>query len=82
SRRVWLECMGVPFYVWVSEIFKVIGGLWGNVVYCAVFMGEGVLFRIGRVQVDICEFDEIREWVRVVIGEKEIAVFVKETEWV
>ncbi|KAL4289224.1 hypothetical protein AHAS_Ahas19G0364800 [Arachis hypogaea] len=81
SRRVWLECYGMPLHVWSAETFKAIGGLWGDVLHCDIPTGTGASFRVGRFQVDTCEFNEIREWVRLAIGEKEIAVFVKEMGW-
>ncbi|KAL4328179.1 hypothetical protein AHAS_Ahas13G0174200 [Arachis hypogaea] len=80
SRRVWLECYGMPLHVWSSETFKAVGGLWGHVLHCAIPTDTGASFRVGRFQVDTCEFDEIREWVRIAIGESEISVFVKEME--
>ncbi|XLR65088.1 hypothetical protein S83_015760 [Arachis hypogaea] len=82
SRQVWLECYGMPIHVWSEEAFKAVGGLWGNVIHCAIPTGAGASFRVGRVQVDTCVFDEIRESVRLVIGEKEVTVFVQEMGWV
>ncbi|KAL4276900.1 hypothetical protein AHAS_Ahas20G0253400 [Arachis hypogaea] len=78
SHKVWLECYGMPLHVWSPETFTVVGGLWGEVLHCDIQAGAGASFRVGRFQVDTCEFDEIKEWVHIAIGSKEFTVYVKQ----
>ncbi|KAL7243434.1 hypothetical protein ACSBR1_015764 [Camellia fascicularis] len=32
ERAVWLSCYGVPFHLWSSITFRIIGKLWGQVI--------------------------------------------------
>ncbi|KAL4330695.1 hypothetical protein AHAS_Ahas13G0425800 [Arachis hypogaea] len=78
SRRVWLECYGIPLHVWTPETFKAIGGQWGDVIQCGVQTGEGASFRVGRVQVDTEELDVIRERVHLTVGNEGFTIIVNE----
>ncbi|KAL4293172.1 hypothetical protein AHAS_Ahas18G0101500 [Arachis hypogaea] len=78
SRKVWLECHGVPLHVWSPETFTAIGGLWGNVLHCPIQTGEGASFRVGRIEVETEEFDTISDWVQLAVGKNEFTIIVKE----
>ncbi|XP_020969683.1 uncharacterized protein LOC110268122 [Arachis ipaensis] len=78
TRRVWLECYGVPLHVWSSETFKIIGRLWGDVVMCEVDTKARSSLITGWVQVDTCVFDVIRDWIHISVGISGFDIFVKE----
>ncbi|KAL4287886.1 hypothetical protein AHAS_Ahas19G0231000 [Arachis hypogaea] len=78
SRRVWLECHGVPLHVWSLETFKTMGSLWGDVISCDIGTRAGSSFRSGRIQVDTGTFDTIQGWINISVGGSGFDVYVKE----
>ncbi|XP_020979199.1 uncharacterized protein LOC110271893 [Arachis ipaensis] len=78
TRRVWLECYGVPLHAWSKETFTRLGDQWGEVVKCDNLTETCNSFSVGRVLIDTCMFDMINEWVHVTIGTSGFDVLVKE----
>ncbi|KAL1320304.1 hypothetical protein AAHE18_14G047300 [Arachis hypogaea] len=78
TRRVWLECFGIPLHTWSVETFNRIGGLWGEVIKCDERTESALSFSSGRVLIDTCVFDVIKEWVHLTVGTSGFDVFVKE----
>ncbi|KAL4393668.1 hypothetical protein AHAS_Ahas02G0075000 [Arachis hypogaea] len=78
SRRVWIECYGVPIHAWSRNTFHKIGEQWGKVVKCDKLMESGISFSAGRVLIDTCTFDMINEWIHVTIGTSGFDVLVRE----
>ncbi|KAL4328150.1 hypothetical protein AHAS_Ahas13G0171300 [Arachis hypogaea] len=77
-RRVWIECYGVPLYVWTEDTFRAIGGQWGEVVVCEDETNSVTSFRVGRVLIDTCRFDAIHERLHLSIGSSGFDVCVRE----
>ncbi|KAL1341593.1 hypothetical protein AAHE18_09G098500 [Arachis hypogaea] len=78
SRRVWLECFGVPLHVWTVDTFKKIGGQWGEVVGCDTGIKLRASFSVGRVLIDTYAMDVINEWIHITLGTSGFDVMVKE----
>ncbi|KAL4366113.1 hypothetical protein AHAS_Ahas07G0173600 [Arachis hypogaea] len=78
TRRVWLECFGVPLHAWSVNTFRTIGGQWGEVVACDRETEMCSSFTVGRVQIDTYVMDVIQEWVHVTVGTGGFDVLVKE----
>ncbi|KAL1346509.1 hypothetical protein AAHE18_08G193300 [Arachis hypogaea] len=78
SRRVWLECFGVPLHIWTVDAFKKIGEQWGEVVGCDTGTESCASFSVGRVLIDTCVMGVINEWVHINVGTSGFEVLVKE----
>ncbi|MED6173486.1 hypothetical protein PIB30_059933 [Stylosanthes scabra] len=78
SRRVWIEVMGLPIYVWSEETFKNIAKLWGSYVYSDDRTGESLSFTVARFLIDCFEWEPINEWVTLKVEDREFECFVKE----
>ncbi|KAL4287198.1 hypothetical protein AHAS_Ahas19G0162200 [Arachis hypogaea] len=78
TRRVWLECFGVPLHVWSANTFKMIGGQWGKVVGCDNLTESRNSFSVGHVQIDTSMLDVINEWIHITVGLSGFDVLVKE----
>ncbi|KAL4329277.1 hypothetical protein AHAS_Ahas13G0284000 [Arachis hypogaea] len=78
SRRVWLECYGVPLHAWSKNTFCRIGEQWGEVVECDKLMEACNSFSAGKVLIDTCVFDMINEWIHVKVGASGFDVMVRE----
>ncbi|XLS81431.1 hypothetical protein HN51_047262, partial [Arachis hypogaea] len=84
KRRLWLECIGVPVHVWSEATFRLIGEQWGEVVACDPATTSCSSFSVGRVLIDTCIYEVIREKVCIAVGTAMFDVFVTETgkgEW-
>ncbi|KAL4306627.1 hypothetical protein AHAS_Ahas16G0197200 [Arachis hypogaea] len=78
SRRVWLECFGVPLAAWSADTFKLIGGQWGAVVTCAKETELCNTFTSGWVLIDTCVMNVIQERIHITVGSGGYDVLVKE----
>ncbi|KAL4365185.1 hypothetical protein AHAS_Ahas07G0080800 [Arachis hypogaea] len=78
TRRVWLECFGVPLHAWSGDTFRLIGSQWGEVVGCDRATESCSSFSSGRVEIDTCIMDVIKEWVHVTIDTSGFDILVKE----
>ena len=51
ERKVWLSCYGIPLNLWISDTFKRIGRVWGEVVNFDGDICEPTLFSCGRIRI-------------------------------
>ncbi|KAL4381859.1 hypothetical protein AHAS_Ahas04G0175600 [Arachis hypogaea] len=78
SRRVWLDCYGVPLHAWSRDTFHRIGEQWGEVVTCDKLIESYNSFSVGRVLIYTCAFDMINESIHITIGTSVFDVLVRE----
>ncbi|MED6193141.1 hypothetical protein PIB30_016235 [Stylosanthes scabra] len=78
SRRIWVEVMGIPVYVWSEDTFKNISKIWGNYVYADDRTGESMSFTVARFLIDCFEWEYINEWITIKVEDREFEVHVKE----
>ncbi|QHO41549.1 uncharacterized protein DS421_5g146680 [Arachis hypogaea] len=78
TRRVWLECFGVPLHAWSVDTFELIGNQWGEVVGCDNVIESCIFFSASHVQIDTRVMDVIKEWVHITIGTSGFDILVKE----
>ncbi|KAL1349980.1 hypothetical protein AAHE18_07G194000 [Arachis hypogaea] len=78
TRRVWLECFGVPLHAWSGDSFRLIGSQWGEVVGCDNATELCSSFSASRVEIDTCAMDVIKEWVHITICTSGFDILVKE----
>ncbi|MED6109445.1 hypothetical protein PIB30_033619 [Stylosanthes scabra] len=78
SRRVWVEVMGLPVYVWSESTFRSIAKLWGGYVYADNRTEDCASFTVARFLMDCFEWEFISEWVLIKVDDRQFEVFVKE----
>lgn len=78
TRRIWLECYGVPPHAWSYDNIKRIGEEWGTVVCLDNTTKEGKSFSVARILIDTCVWLYIHGWVFLSVEGKGYDVFVKE----
>ncbi|XP_072089344.1 uncharacterized protein [Arachis hypogaea] len=78
TRRVWLECFGIPLHTWSTETLKMIGRQWGEIVGCDKAMESCLSLSVAQVQIDTCIMDRINEWIHITIGTSGFDILVKE----
>ncbi|MED6194272.1 Serine arginine-rich splicing factor 2 [Stylosanthes scabra] len=78
QRRVWIEVMGLPVFTWSEDTFKNIAKLWGTYVYADDRLGELMSFTVARFLIDSYVWEQINEWIKIKVEDREFEVFVKE----
>ena len=78
TRRVWIECFGIPIHAWSNENIKKIGEEWGAVVCLDELTEAGKSFSTARMLIDTCLWQNIQGWVYFSIDGKGYDVYVKE----
>ncbi|KAL4314701.1 hypothetical protein AHAS_Ahas15G0111400 [Arachis hypogaea] len=78
SRRVWLECLGVPLFAWSADTFKRIGSQWGAVVRCAKETELCSTLTTGHVLIDTSVMEAIQEKIQITVGLGGYDVLVKD----
>lgn len=77
-RRVWIEAIGIFFYGWNMENFKVIGGLWGDVVCFDRDTEMGRSMSSVRIFIDILQLLFIEESIYLELGNVEFDIYIKD----
>ncbi|MED6193567.1 hypothetical protein PIB30_020711 [Stylosanthes scabra] len=78
SRRVWVEVMGLPVYVWSEKTFRSIAELWGKYIYADNRTEEYKSFTVARFLIDSFEWEMINEWILIKVEGRQFEVFAKE----
>ena len=78
TRRVWLECFGLPPHVWSYETLRKIGSVWGKVVCLDKKTSKGDDFSSAKILIDTCSFAYIHRWVYFSVGDNGFDTYVKE----
>ena len=76
TRRVWIECWGLPIHGWSETNLSKIGEVWGKVVKVDMDMED---LSYARVLVDIALFPLIKRWVCFTLDGTVYDVYVKES---
>ena len=78
TRKVCLECYGIPPDAWNAEIIKNIGKVWGTVVYLDKLTEEGKSLSFARVLINRCVWQFIDGWIYLSDGGRGYDIYVKE----
>ncbi|MED6132891.1 hypothetical protein PIB30_022970 [Stylosanthes scabra] len=78
SRRVLVEVMGLPTFLWSEGNLEIIAKIWGRYVYVDDRTENSWSFSVARFLIDSYEWEAIHEWITVKVDDKEYEVFVKE----
>ena len=78
TRRVWIECFGLPPHAWSASNLRKIGEQWGTVVCIDKKAVERMDFCSAKILIDTCYFPIIQNWVYFSVGGKGYDIFIKE----
>ena len=67
TRRVWLECTGIPPHAWYHENFIKIGDAWGKFACLDEKTREGVDFSSAKILINTCFLQTIQRWIVLLI---------------
>ena len=68
TRRIWLECYGIPPHAWTKENIMKIGEEWGKVVCLDKITEEMKSLNVKRILIDTCIWQFISGWIYLSIG--------------
>ena len=69
TRRVWIECFGIPLHAWSLENLKKIGEQWGTVVGFDNETEQQLTFSSAKILLDTCCFQFIKGFINVHVKE-------------
>ena len=78
TRRVWIECLGVPPHAWSYENFRKIADVWGRYICLDRSTREGTDFTSAKILIDTCVFTNIQQWIYFSVGGTGYDIFIKE----
>ena len=79
SRKVWIECIGLPIFAWSFDNISKVGGSWGIVLGYSVNIVEINSFGNAYILIDTYIKSFIKGWVLLEMGKISCDLYVKET---
>ena len=80
TRRIWLECQGLPLHGWSKLNITKISDIWGKVIRIDFPKGELEDFSFARIMIDTACYSFINNWICFALDGIVYDVHVKEIE--